>query len=189
VLGPAYTGAVSGFARFLPLSQRDGGDESAVTSDRRALVAGVVERAAALLPAAGAAERARAFLDDAGLDDVALAGDDAASALRAAADAVRTGPRRRIRLLARSVRALLVLADETGGDPGLDPLAAGAAAFFAATRAPADRRAVIRGRTVRASDAGWSFGSGPVLEATATGIAAFLLGVSDEAPRAVTPRR
>jgi hypothetical protein len=180
---------VSGFARFLPLSQRESSDDGAVSSNRRGLVADVIDRAAALLPAVGGAERARSFLDEAGLDDVALVGDSPTAALRAASDAVRSGPRRRNRTLARSVRALLVLAAETDADPGLDPLTAGAAAFYAAGTAPADRRAVIAGRTVQAADAAWSFGHGPVLTADATAIAAFLLGVSDDPPRPVGPTR
>lgn len=180
---------MAGFSRFLPLSQREPGDESDVSSNRRGLVADVIDRAAAILPDAGGAERARAFLDEAGLDDVALAGDTPASALLAASDAVRSGPRRRNRVLARAVRALLTLAAETGAEPGLDPMIAGAAAFYAAGTATADRRAAIAGHTVRAADAEWSFGHGPVLTADSIAIAAFLLGVSDEPPRAVGPAR
>ncbi|MFJ6652979.1 hypothetical protein ACIQLJ_09320 [Microbacterium sp. NPDC091313] len=158
-----------------------------MSSNRRGLVADVIDRAAAIIPAAGGPARARAFLDDAGLDDVALAGESPAAALRAASDAVRSGPRRRNRVLTRAVRALLVLAAETGADPELDPLTAGVAAFYAAGTAPADRRAAIAGRTVQASDAEWSFGHGPVISADATAIAAFLLGVSDEPPRPPAP--
>jgi hypothetical protein len=181
----AYTDRVADFARFLPLSQRSGADESGLTSDRRAAVADCVERAIALLPAQGGATRARSFLDDAGLDDVPLTGDDAASALATAAATVRGGGRRRTRALARTVRALLTLARERDADPELDPAVAGVVAFWASAHAPADRRAAIAGHTVRASDALWSFGSGPAIVAPAADIAAFLLGVSDEPPRPV----
>jgi hypothetical protein len=36
---------------------------------------------------------------------------------------------------------------------------------------------------VRAADGEWAFGTGAVLEAPGTAIAAFLLGVSDDPPR------
>lgn len=178
---------VSRFARFLPLSQRETADEADVSSDRRAAVADVVDRAADLIGAAPAtaAERMELFLTDAGLRGEAGSplAEDPVAALRTVAVAVRSGRRRSIRTLAATVRALLVLARENGVDAGLDPFLAGAAALYASGSAPADRRAVVRGFTVRATDADWSFGHGPVLEGTASGIAAFLLGVSDDPPR------
>ncbi len=173
---------MSGFARHLPLSSRGDVDESAITSDRRVPLAAVLERAAALSDEVPA--EASAFAAAAGIDPVA----DAAG-LRAAAAAIRTGPRRRTRALVAAVRALLQLAARRGADPGLDPAIAGMVAFAAAGTAPADRRAVLRGHTVRAADAGWSFGAGPVLEGTATGIVAFLLGESDVPPQPLSPRR
>lgn len=179
---------MSGFARFLPLSQRDSADEAAVSSDRRAAVADVVDRAADLVAAAPAARAdavAQSFLEVAGLrgEPVLTAAPDAAALLRAVASGVRAGRRRSIRALAAAVRALLLLAQDLDVDAGLDPFLAGAAALYASGSAPAERRAVIRGFTVRATDADWAFGRGPVLEGTAAGIAAFLLGVSDDPPR------
>lgn len=178
---------MSGFARFLPLSQRETADEAAVSSDRRAAVADVVDRAADLVagaPAARADALAESFLA------AALPGEsapstapDAAARLRAVATGIRSDGRRSIRTLAAAVRALLLLAKELGVDAGLDPFLAGAAALYASGAAPSDRRAVIRGFTVRATDADWSFGRGPTVEGTAAGIAAFLLGVSDDPPR------
>ncbi len=41
----------------------------------------------------------------------------------------------------------------------------------------------MKGHTVRATDADWAFGTGPVLEGTGRAIAAFLLGVTDTPPR------
>lgn len=181
----AYTVRVSWFARYLPLSQREPVDESTVSSDRRAQLAAVVEAAADLLAETrGTADVAAGFLRAA---DLAAEDTRTVSAppdrVRAAAAAVRTGRRRSIRALARGVRALLTLARDLGREARLDPFIAGAVALYAATTAPGDRRAAIRGHTVRAADADWAFGSGPVLTARATDIAAFLLGVSDEPPR------
>ncbi|SFI22819.1 MULTISPECIES: hypothetical protein [Microbacterium] len=51
------------------------------------------------------------------------------------------------------------------------------------TRAPFERRAVLAGSTVHATDADWSFGHGPVREGTAREILAFVLALSDDAPR------
>lgn len=52
----------------------------------------------------------------------------------------------------------------------------GAVALAQAQRAPFAVKAVIRGRTVRATDAGWEFGSGPVLEGSARQLLLFLYG-------------
>jgi hypothetical protein len=176
---------VSGFARFLPLSQREPADESGVSGDRRAALADVVAAAADLLAEASApAAAAERFLDVGGL----RADDRARHAapgerVRAVATAVRAGRRRSIRALARAVRAQLELARDLGRPPRIDPFVAGAAALYACTTAPGDRRAVVRGHTVRATDADWAFGRGPVLAGRSVDIAAFLLGVSDDPPQ------
>jgi hypothetical protein len=181
------------FVRFLPLSQRGPGKESAVSSDRREALAVVIEQAADLITVAGdgRAVFADAFADEAGLrpelDDVAVG--DPAVRLRSVAAAVRRGGRRSIRLLASGARALLVLARDLHVDVALDPITAGSVALYASTSAPFERRAVVKGHTVRATDADWGFGHGPVLAGTATQIAAFLLGVSDDPPKPVSGRR
>ncbi|WP_019181064.1 hypothetical protein [Microbacterium yannicii] len=175
------------FARFLPLSNRPHGDESGVTSDRHAAEAGVVEQAAKLIARSGADEAeplTRGFLREAGLEglsptDVA----DPAARLAATALAVRTGKRRGIRHLSRTVRALLLLGRKTATAIALDPTISGSVALYGATSASFDRRAVLVGHTVRATDAEWAFGRGPVLEGTAMEIVAFVLGISDRAPR------
>lgn len=183
------------FARHLPLSQRRTGDESAVDGDRRTALADIVAQAAALVGSlrSGRAARVDAFAATARLQrELARIGDaDPLERLAALAREVRDGRRRSIRALARGARALLQLARELHHPVELDPLTAGAVALYAATTAPLERRAVVRGHTVAADDAEWSFGTGPVLTAPATAIAAFLLGVSDEPPRppAVTPPR
>jgi hypothetical protein len=170
-------------SRHLPLSNRPRDDESGVTRDERAAVAGLIERAAELLtgrPDAG--PRAEGFVRDVGLD-----GRDC-SDLGSLADAVRGGGRLRVRRLTTTVRALLVLADDVGADAAIPPDVLGRVSLYASTKASFDRRAVLAGHTVRASDAGWEFGRGPVLESTALGIARFVLGLTDVAPRAV-PRQ
>jgi hypothetical protein len=182
---------MSGFARFLPLSQRERSDESSVTTDRRAALAAVVESAAdALTGTPDAAENAGRFVAGARLDRDATAepGADPVAELRALAERVRTGGRRGDRALADAVRALLRVPATDAHPVALDPLTAGMVSLYAATSGPSDRRAVVRGRTVRATDAEWSFGAGPVLEATSREIAAFLLGVSDDPPHPVSAR-
>jgi hypothetical protein len=190
-----YTDAMPDFARHLPLSQRTGHDESGVSSDRRDALAQVVEQAAALIVPTGPDRDglADAFVDEAGLrsefDRLAAEHADPLARLTALALTVRAGRRRSIRALASAARALLVLARDLHVEVALDPLTAGSAALHASGTAPLERRAAVRGHTVRASDAGWAFGAGPVLTASATSIAAFLLGVSDDPPRPVSPPR
>ncbi|WP_460772023.1 hypothetical protein [Microbacterium sp. GXF7504] len=162
------------FARFLPLSQRRADDESEVTADRRAQVAALLDEAARILGDADPG-RAAEFLDATGLRQ----GGD----LTAAAAAVRAGRRRSIRDLVRTTRALLVLADGLGTTAQLPPAVSGAVALYQATSGPFDRRTVVRGHTVRASDQDWAFGRGPVLEGSADAVLRFLLALSDDPPR------
>lgn len=61
--------------------------------------------------------------------------------------------------------------------------ASGAVALRRALEAPTEIKAVVRGRTLAATDAGWSFGHGPELQGTAAEILLFLYGRSDTAPR------
>ncbi len=180
------------FAKYLPLSNRASADESGVTSDRRSAIAGTVEEAARLL--AGASEddtvhlvRARRFLEEAGLGTGASGGT--AGDLIRLADTLRSGRRRSTRLLVRTTRALLVLGDSLGVSPSLDPMVSGSVALMAAGTAPFDRRAVLRGHTVRASDEGWVFGHGPVLEGPGRGILRFVLALDDVPPQPVSSRR
>lgn len=171
-------------SRHLPLSNRPTTDESAVTSDRRPALAAVVARAAEQVAAgdpAAAADRAGAFLAEARLDR-----EFAGMALPAVSEAIASGATRGIRPLTDAVRALLRLA---GDEPvELDPVTSGAVALYAATRAPFDRRAVVSGCTLRATDAEWEFGRGPLREAPARQILAFLLGLGDVPPPLTTRR-
>jgi hypothetical protein len=174
------------FSRFLPLSRRLQGDEQGVSSDRRAALADVVDHAAKLVATdgQGRAVFAEAFVDDAGLreDYDAFDTEMPSAALVSVASAIRSGRRRRIRALVAGARALLLLGRDLEVAVELAPATAGAVALYLAGSGPFDRRAVIKGHQIRATDAEWSFGSGPTLEATATGVAAFLLGISDDPP-------
>lgn len=147
---------VPDFARFLPLSQRSHDDESSLTTERRTLIAQVVA-AAGVLPAADR------------------------EAVAAAAGRGRTTAE-----LLRATTTLLRASDAADVAVSLSDAALGTTAMLASARLPFDRRAVVSGHTVRASDAGWTLGRGPVLEAPALEIVRFLLGVSDVAPRPAT---
>ncbi|MDL5350841.1 hypothetical protein [Microbacterium sp. zg-YB36] len=178
---------MSDLGRFLPLSQRKPGDESAVTSDRRAQTTDVIVAAAGVIAAAPpqqASTLARDFLTEARLREDATPDEPGLLALAAR---VRDGRRRGIRSLAHTVRAYLLLTGRTGSAPHVPPQVTGAVALYAATTAPLPRRAVVAGHTVRATDDGWEFGRGPVLEGPGIQIAAFLLAVSEVPPR--TPGR
>ncbi len=165
------------FARHLPLSQRRAGDETDVRSDRRHQVADLLDAAAAVLGPNAGRDDVRRFLADTGLR---IEGDDPAIA----ADTVRSGRRCTVRDLARTVRALYVAADAVGAHVTVPAPVAGAVALYAATGgASFDRRAVVRGHTVRATDQDWAFGQGPALQGTAEGIVRFLLALSDDPPR------
>lgn len=167
-------------ARFLPLSQRSGGDESAVPSDRREQLAAVVELAALHLPADVADPSARIeFVRAAGLTGDAAATDP--DDLAAVSAAVRAGRRRGIRELTMAARAYL--ASPAASRAPLPADVSGGVALYASVSAPHDRRAAIAGHTVRAVDAEWSFGRGPEIIATADAIVAFLTGLSDIPPR------
>ncbi len=175
------------FARFLPLSNRPRHDETAVTGDRRHECAALLTEAARI-DAANPGDPADLwrFATDTGLEPI---GPDDPLDLTALAARVTDGRRRGIRELSRTLHALLIFAAARGTRPAVDPYTSGAVALYAATSGPFDRRAVIKGNTVRADDADWSFGSGPVREAPSIEIAAFLLGASDTPPPLISSRR
>jgi hypothetical protein len=174
------------FGRFLPLSNRPHDDEAGVTSDRRMALADVVDEASVMLttvdPAAAgpfAAEFAREARIVAGDDQPVRGADD----LGRIAAVIRAGRRKPAKALVRGVRAQLMLARELGVPPRIDTTTLGVVALYAATTAPLERRAVIKGHALRATDAEWGFGRGPMLEGTGVEIVSFLLGLSDAAPR------
>ena len=198
---------MSDLGRFLPLSNRPRGDESAVSTDRREQIADIVTAAAHVIGQSDPAHAptfAVAFLATAGLekdaapsgaplapttDPAAPAADPAVLAavaegtLATVAESVRAGRRRGARHLVRATRAYLVLARDADVAPQLDPAVTGAVALSASTTAPFARRAAIAGHTVQAVDHGWQFGRGPLLTGTGVQIVSFLLGVTDEPPR------
>lgn len=113
------------------------------------------------------------------LDGPAAAGE--ALADRAAAVIARQRPTSVAELDDAVVAALLV-----GGAGGLvvpmSARASGAVALRRAAAAPTEIRAVISGRTLRATDAGWEFGHGTPLVDTANGLLRFLTGIGTVAP-------
>ncbi|WP_139230936.1 hypothetical protein [Microbacterium sp. cf046] len=166
------------------MSNRPRDDESAVTSDRRLATAAVIDEAARLTAAAGSerADRLAAdFVRDARLG-TEIGSEFVVADLMDLASAVRTGKRRRTSALVHATRAVIVLADRLGEAPRLADLTLGAVALYMATSAPLERRAVVAGHAIRATDADWEFGRGPVLEGPQLEIVRFLLGLSDLAP-------
>lgn len=184
--GPALNCDSLDISRYLPLSNRPHDDESSVTGDWRAALADVVAEAARLTREAGTSARdprVGGFARDARLIGSRDPAPESAAQLAGMADAIRCGPRRRAKSLVFAVRALLVLGDELGVQPLVSARTLGAVALHGATSASFDRRAAVSGHTIRAVDADWSFGHGPVLEGSARGIVRFLFGLSDEPPR------
>lgn len=164
------------FLRFLPLSGRARQDEGTVSPDRRRDLGDLMTALAALTEAESVW---MAFATDAGLARPWRASGGAVSAFRSAVLARRRG----IRVLSRSLAAALRVANTLGARLEVDPMTAGAVALYAQGNGPFERRAVVAGHTIRATDADWAFGNGPVLEGTALQVAGFLLGVTDEPPR------
>lgn len=168
------------FLRFLPLSARLRGDESAVSTDRRRDVDAVI---ASVLPQVSGPDDGRRFAADAGLQrEWDAAGGDLPAFRAAVAERKRS-----IRVLARALAAALRVARRTGQELAIDPMIAGAVALHAQGAGPFERRAVVAGHTIRATDADWAFGTGPALEGPSLEIAGFLLGVTDTPPRAPHP--
>ena len=165
-------GAMSDLWRELPLFGRPRVDESGVDESWDADLAAV--RAAART----ALER-----------HPDTAASDAFEAALPAPRTRRDGSPRRVRLaeLDRAVYAYLDLCARLRVEPGVPPRAAGAVALRRAASAPTEIRAVIAGHSLRATDADWSFGRGPVLEDTAAALLEFLGGRSLRAPRPASP--
>ncbi len=197
------------FMRDLPLSWRPRDDEHTVSSDWREALADVLDAAAAALDAARAEPRGVAPADAAGaaaseperlIERLITAAtprhglfEAPASAprrtdLRELARATRSGRKVSVRTLSRSVAAYLALARALGATPVLAHRTSGAVALYLAATAHTPIRAVISGHTLRATDAGWTFGRGPTLEAEAVPMVEFLAGQSLVAPRAASAR-
>ncbi|WP_430646160.1 hypothetical protein [Agromyces sp. GXS1127] len=85
-----------------------------------------------------------------------------------------------------AVVAALLVGGAAGTSVPLSPRASGAVALRRAAAAPTEIRAVIAGRTLRATDAGWEFGHGSPLVDTADGMLRFLTGIGTVAPHPPT---
>ena len=135
------------FVRYLPLSQRPQVDESGVSSDWGARLDEVEAALSALAP------RDRSAFD---------------------AAAAKARGRRRVRI--SDLGAALVAAYETDARLEVDGAVSGAVALARVLAAPLPIRAVVRGRTLKATDAGWELGTGPELAGTARELVLFLYG-------------
>lgn len=172
------------FLRFLPLSQTARGDESKVRSDRGPEYAAVLDRLAELLDASPGTDVPDAAIRRLTTREVSAPSAGApAERLRALAAAANAGGRVPVSRLSRAVLLYLDVARASSARPELEPGTSGAVALYLATSAPTEIRAVTRGHALRATDAGWEFGRGPMLEATAIELVEFLGGRSLLAPR------
>lgn len=178
----------------LPFSWRERHDESAVSSDWRAELIAVLNATADLIErhvaTTGVPDQwSASFLRAARIEPPGGAGEAAGAAageglaaIRAsilALEAVRRVP---IKQLDRAVYAYLTVCEQLDATPELEATTSGAVALARATSAPTPIRAVIAGHSLRASDAGWSFGHGPELQATAVELLNFLGRRSLQAP-------
>ncbi|WP_394554721.1 hypothetical protein ACDF64_08135 [Agromyces sp. MMS24-JH15] len=177
---------MSDFMRYLPLSWRERVDESGVHSDRRLEYAEVLEQAAVIaetVPGTSVLSGDVDRLRPRGSAAVDAPEADLPARLRALALDARAGRKVPIRFLSRAVLVYLALAREASVPPVLAPITSGAVCLYLAAAAPLEIRAVIRGHALRATDADWEFGRGPVLEAPAVDLVEFLAGRSLNAPR------
>lgn len=186
------------FARYLPLSSRAAVDETGVSNDWRPSVAQRLRRLETLAPTldwseptrsgasvssvlGGLVQRlestrrerfARRLRIGADAREPDRDGIIAAIASCAAARESGVGPHGVAELVA-VVTAELAL----GGDLGLPARISGAVALHLTLAAPLPIRAVVRDRTLIASDAGWRFGSGEPIEAPAEDLLLLLCGI------------
>ncbi len=152
------------FVRYLPLSARPRVDESAVTRDwgpRLAALIGAIDTLIAAIPPA--------TLD---APEIQAARDR----LSATIAAVPSGRRVRVAALGTVLAEAYDFAALTGRPLDVDQVTSGAVALDRSLRASSAVRAVVKNRTLRATDADWEFGSGPELRGTAAQIVLFLSG-------------
>jgi uncharacterized protein (TIGR03083 family) len=103
--------------------------------------------------------------------------EDLVDRIREIADDKRMG-RGRVRIgeLTEAVVHAYDISHALGVDLRLDPRATGAVALARILVAPTPIKAVLRARTLAATDAGWRFGQGPALSGTASTLIQFLFG-------------
>jgi hypothetical protein len=150
--------------RYLPLSARPRVDESAVSSDwgpRLAELVATIDTLIASLPSASLASR-----------EIRAARDRLSATIAAVPST------RRVRV--PTLGAVLVEAFEFAAlieqRLAVDPVTSGAVALDRSLRAPLAIRAVLKNRTLHATDADWEFGTGPALSGTAAELVLFLYG-------------
>jgi uncharacterized protein (TIGR03083 family) len=116
-------------------------------------------------------------MDDLSADEAARSPEELVARIRAIAAGKRAGTgRKRLPELLEVVVHAFDIAHALRADLELDARSTGAVAVARAAIAPASIRGVLRARTLRASDAGWSVGHGPVIEATASTLIMYLFG-------------
>lgn len=169
------------FSRYLPLSQRAVADERALSTDRTTAMIEIVRAAehawAHAEPGTAAATAWTSFLAASGLRGTAP--DEIVADLRSRAH--------RTPALLR-VGTAFARADQEATAAGHPPAPLraerwGMLSLLASAHLDFDRRAVVNGFTLAPDDAEWRIGHGPERTGSAREIAAFLLGVSDVAPR------
>jgi hypothetical protein len=151
-------------ARYLPLSLRPNVDESGVTGDWGPRLAELLVSIDAMIAGMDAETAAR--------PDVVAVRDR----LSAAVGAIPSGRRVRVPALGAVLVEAIELARAAARPLAVDHVTSGAVALDRSLRAPLPIRAVIRRRTVRATDAGWEFGNGPPFAGTADELVLFLYG-------------
>jgi uncharacterized protein (TIGR03083 family) len=103
--------------------------------------------------------------------------EDLVDRIREIADDKRMGQGRvRISELTEAVVHAYDISHALGIDLQLDPRATGAVALARILVAPTPIKAVLRARTLTATDADWKFGQGPALSGTASTLIQFLFG-------------
>jgi hypothetical protein len=151
-------------ARYLPLSGRPRVDESAVTSDWGARLAELVATIETLIASLPSATLAR--------PEVRAARDR----LSATIAAIPSARRVRVPTLGTVLVEAYEFAALTGAPLVVDSVTSGAVALDRSLRAPLAIRAVVKNRTLHATDADWEFGTGPALRGTAAELVLFLYG-------------
>ena len=99
---------------------------------------------------------------------------EAANAVPPEVSAVFATARSRRRVRVADLGRALVALYEAVPDAVVEPGTSGAVALAKAAGAPLPIRAILRTRTLRATDADWEFGHGPVLEGSARELVLFL---------------
>lgn len=190
-----YSGAVSDLSRFLPLSNRARTDEAEVTSNwarRLGEVLLQVSEALEAMPPEGwttatltadvrsmtrsiATRLARSRAER----RVVAAERDAELILRLrrlALERLSGRPRTRVGVLGACLADAWEISAALRHPITVDATASGAVVLARLLSAPLPLRAVVRDRTLTATDAGWEVGRGPELRGTAAALVLFLYG-------------